>query len=75
MSEKTIEQYQRESAEYMAALNKYLPVIGVLAAIEEKQHCRCESCRGGVMHKSDCAVHNMPAFANEDCDCGVKDQL
>lgn len=23
------------------------------------------------MHKSDCALHNAPAFAPEPCDCGA----
>jgi hypothetical protein len=75
MTVKTIEQHQQESAEYMAALNKYLPVIGVLAAMEESQNCQCEACRDGTIHASDCAVHNMPAIENGVCDCAVKEQL
>jgi len=34
-----------------------------------------DACKGGVIHASDCAVHNMPAFENGACDCGAKEQL
>lgn len=32
--------------------------------------CGCESCRT-IVHLSDCAVHNEPAFPNGPCDCGA----
>lgn len=35
------------------------------------EHCQCEECKWGLIHKSDCAVHNMPAHPNGECNCGV----
>lgn len=32
-------------------------------------HCGCPACRGGKVHASDCAVHNIPYKPNGDCDC------
>lgn len=32
-------------------------------------HCMCPTCKDGDIHASDCAVHNMPAYPNEKCDC------
>ena len=32
-------------------------------------YCECNSCVGGILHKSDCAVHNDPAERNEPCNC------
>lgn len=34
-------------------------------------HCMCAACKDGVLHKSDCSVHNMPAYPNGPCDCGA----
>ena len=34
-------------------------------------HCMCDACKTGVIHASDCAVHNMPAYPNGPCDCEV----
>jgi hypothetical protein len=36
--------------------------------------CQCESCKelfrdDGYKHQSDCAMHNMPAYPNKECDC------
>jgi hypothetical protein len=31
--------------------------------------CGCGNCPEHYQHKSDCAVHNMPAMANGQCDC------
>ena len=32
--------------------------------------CQCMACQGSFYaHKSDCAVHNMPAYPNGKCDC------
>ena len=39
----------------------------------EPEHCMCEACKDGIIHDSDCAVHNMPAMPNGECDCSVKD--
>ena len=33
--------------------------------------CQCDACYNGIKHSSDCAVHNEPAYPNEDCTCGV----
>ncbi|WP_246119003.1 hypothetical protein [Cupriavidus campinensis] len=35
-------------------------------------HCQCEYCRDGVLHASDCAVHNIPAVAIGGCTCGAE---
>jgi hypothetical protein len=33
-------------------------------------HCMCNACKDGItLHKSDCAVHNEPAYPNGPCDC------
>jgi hypothetical protein len=42
---------------------------------EPHSHCICDACKGGVIHNSECAVHNMPSFENGACDCGAKEQL
>ena len=34
--------------------------------------CNCEACSSGPPHRSDCAVHNEPAFPNGPCDCGAE---
>jgi len=34
-------------------------------------HCMCAACCDGVIHASDCSVHNMPAMPNGPCDCGA----
>lgn len=34
-------------------------------------HCQCNACRGGILHASDCSVHNEPAYRNGLCDCGT----
>lgn len=36
---------------------------------EIRKHCMCERCKDGVIHASHCAVHNMPAEPNGECDC------
>lgn len=33
------------------------------------EHCMCSACKDGNLHDSDCAVHNMPAYPNGECDC------
>lgn len=40
-------------------------------AAQNADHCRCPACRDGVVHASDCAVHNAPALPVGPCDCGV----
>ena len=34
-------------------------------------HCQCIACKDGILHASDCAVHNGPAYPAGPCDCGV----
>jgi hypothetical protein len=34
-------------------------------------HCQCTACKDGILHASDCAVHNGPAYPAGPCDCGV----
>lgn len=41
-------------------------------AAEKPEHCMCEACKDGVIHASDCSVHNMPAMPNGPCDCGAE---
>lgn len=36
-------------------------------------HCMCPACCDGATHDSDCAVHNMPADPNGECNCGRVD--
>lgn len=38
----------------------------------DPKHCQCDACKGGVIHASDCAVHNEPAYRNGPCDCGAE---
>jgi hypothetical protein len=33
-------------------------------------HCQCTACKDGIIHASDCAVHNGPAYPAGPCDCG-----
>ncbi|VVE47111.1 hypothetical protein [Pandoraea anhela] len=40
-------------------------------AAQDKGHCMCPACRDGVIHASDCAVHNAPALPTGTCDCGA----
>jgi len=35
-------------------------------------HCQCFACKDGILHASDCAVHNGPAYPAGPCDCGVE---
>ena len=37
-------------------------------------HCQCTACKDGILHASDCAVHNGPAYPAGPCDCGVAQQ-
>ena len=36
-----------------------------------ENHCMCPACKDGVLHKSDCAVHNAPALPIAECNCGA----
>lgn len=42
-------------------------------AASKLDHCQCPACCGGIIHKSDCAVHNMPHEPNGNCDCMAED--
>ena len=35
------------------------------------EHCQCGACVGGLLHSSDCAVHNMSAYPDGPCSCGA----
>jgi hypothetical protein len=39
--------------------------------LEQPAHCQCTACKDGIIHASDCAVHNGPAYPAGECDCGV----
>jgi hypothetical protein len=39
--------------------------------MQEPMHCQCTACKDGILHASDCAVHNGPAYPAGPCDCGV----
>jgi hypothetical protein len=39
--------------------------------LDEPAHCQCTACKDGIIHASDCAVHNGPAYPAGPCDCGV----
>jgi hypothetical protein len=39
--------------------------------LQEPAHCQCTACKDGILHASDCAVHNGPAYPAGPCDCGV----
>ncbi|CBJ38279.1 protein of unknown function [Ralstonia solanacearum CMR15] len=43
---------------------------GVLEDKQQAEHCQCAACKNGVLHASDCAVHNGPALPVGQCDCG-----
>jgi len=38
-------------------------------------HCQCTACKDGIIHASDCAVHNGPAYPAGECDCGVAQEI
>ena len=37
----------------------------------ESRSCQCDACKDGVLHLSDCAVHNAPDLPVGPCDCGA----
>jgi hypothetical protein len=39
------------------------------ALLRRSEHCMCDACKNGIIHDSCCAVHNMPASANAECNC------
>ena len=42
--------------------------------LQEPTHCQCTACKDGIIHASDCAVHNGPAYPAGECDCGVEQE-
>jgi hypothetical protein len=40
--------------------------------LAQPAHCQCTACKDGIIHASDCAVHNGPAYPAGECDCGVE---
>lgn len=45
------------------------------AGVPPTEHCQCHACRQGLLHDSDCAVHNMPALPNGPCNCSVRQSI
>jgi hypothetical protein len=43
----------------------------IYTAAAKPAHCQCPACKDGVLHASDCAVHNGPAYSLGPCDCGA----
>jgi hypothetical protein len=39
------------------------------AALKEDDECQCPACSKGILHDSDCAVHNIPSYPNGECCC------
>lgn len=60
---------RRECIDY--AIERWGYSGALLTEVVESTICECESCKGYIPHKSDCAVHNEPAERNGKCDCGV----
>lgn len=52
------------------AESKACASVGVEPVVRT-DHCQGPECRDGVLHKSDCAVHNEPAYPAGPCDCGA----
>lgn len=43
----------------------------ITAIKEALSSCQCQECKV-VLHASDCAVHNEPAYPKGECDCGAQ---
>ena len=39
--------------------------------LAQPEHCQCPECQV-VLHASDCAVHNEPAYPKGECNCGAQ---
>lgn len=48
--------------------------VGFIWDSAHREHCQCPACKDGIIHASDCAVHNEPAKPNGPCNCGVLDE-
>ena len=59
------------SPECVIAFAKDLLAAAPTPAAQDKGHCMRPACRDGVIHASDCAVHNAPALPTGTCDCGA----
>jgi len=46
--------------------------IDPMSVYKEPAHCQCTACKDGVIHASDCAVHNAPAYPAGKCDCDAR---
>jgi hypothetical protein len=46
-------------------------IAAIKEALAQPAHCQCTACKDGVIHASDCAVHNGPAYPAGPCDCGA----
>jgi hypothetical protein len=48
-------------------------MLQLINLLEQELGCQCTACvsvRQG--HDSDCAVHNMPAYPNQECNCSIR---
>lgn len=64
----------RECDAALGMLSSMPPVLALrakIAATVGAPHCMCDACKSGVIHKSDCALHNEPALPKGPCDCGM----
>lgn len=63
---------------YGSDFDEFLREEGILEEVEETamervmEWCKCRDCSEGGPHRSDCAVHNAPAYPKGPCNCGHK---
>jgi hypothetical protein len=50
-------------------------MCGQIYTAAQPAHCQCTACKDGIIHASDCAVHNGPAYPAGECDCGVAQEI
>lgn len=58
-----------ECDKWQAAVDALTNAIAQAQAEAAEKHCMCEACKDGVIHDSDCSVHNEPAYPKGPCDC------
>jgi hypothetical protein len=61
-----------ESFSFRGALESILSIIERPSSPQPSGDLRERIPRG---HKSDCAVHNMPAYPNGECNCGLESEV
>jgi hypothetical protein len=40
-----------------------------------RKHCMCVACKDGIIHDSDCAVHDTPAMYKGSCNCSKRTSI